>query len=289
MSGLTLSLRSPLSARVDLTGLVTGEWQKATAVEMAGRAARSADGAATVGDLFHVDGTPGDTITLRGDLSLADGIGTALAGGSVRIEGDAGDRAGASMTAGRIEIEGNAGRSAGEGMAGGALVIGGNCGSRAGAAAPGRKRGMTGGEVIILGNAGDEAGASMRRGLIVVGGRTGAFPCSPELPAPSWPAATSAINRRCGTSGGRSSASARSRRAPLIAMHAASSRSTSACCCSASGPSRDFRSRSPASRARSGGTAAISPNQARERFSHGVTDEGARDERTGPRDRGRRR
>lgn len=176
MSGLTLSLRSPLSARVDLTGLVTGEWQKATTVEMAGRAARSADGAATVGDLFHVDGTPGDTITLRGDLSLADGIGTALAGGSVRIEGDAGDRAGASMTGGRIEVEGNAGRSAGEGMAGGALVIGGNCGSRAGAAAPGRKRGMTGGEIIILGNAGDEAGASMRRGLIVVGGRTGAFP-----------------------------------------------------------------------------------------------------------------
>ena len=62
---------------------------------------------------------------------------------------------------------------AGAEMAGGVLRILGDAGARLGSAYPGTRVGMTGGEIVVTGDAGEEAGAGMRRGLVAVGGRTG--------------------------------------------------------------------------------------------------------------------
>jgi formylmethanofuran dehydrogenase subunit C len=70
-------------------------------------------------------------------------------------------------------VRGSAGDWAGAEMAGGLLRISGEAGARLGAAYPGARVGMTGGEIVVTGNVGEEAGASMRRGLVAVGGRTG--------------------------------------------------------------------------------------------------------------------
>ena len=59
-------------------------------------------------------------------------------------------------------------------MAGGIVRIRGNAGHRLGGPTPGASRGMTGGEILVDGNAGDDAAARVRRGLVVIGGSTGA-------------------------------------------------------------------------------------------------------------------
>jgi formylmethanofuran dehydrogenase subunit C len=174
MSGLRLTLRSPLTERVDLGPAFAAAWTALAPADLARREVTSARGGTlALGDLFTIDGTPDGTATLTGDLALAERVGAGLAEGVVRVDGNVGDRAGAASSGGRLELRGNAGHSTGEGMSGGIVVVRGNTGNRAGAAAPGRKRGMTGGELVILGNAGDETGASMRRGLVAVGGTTG--------------------------------------------------------------------------------------------------------------------
>lgn len=173
MSGLRLILKAPLRERVDLGAALAAPWITVGAGELARREVASRSAPVPLGDLFTVEGSPDGTLTIAGDLTLAERVGAGLSEGTVRIEGSVGDRAGAGQQGGRLQVDGNAGDSTGEGMAGGMLVVRGNTGKRAGAAAPGRKRGMTGGELVILGNAGDETGALMRRGLVAVGGNTG--------------------------------------------------------------------------------------------------------------------
>jgi len=70
-------------------------------------------------------------------------------------------------------VRGSAGDWAGAEMAGGVLRIAGDAGARLGAAYTGARMGMTGGEIVVTGDAGQEAGAGMRRGLVAVGGRAG--------------------------------------------------------------------------------------------------------------------
>jgi formylmethanofuran dehydrogenase subunit C len=174
VSGLRLTLRAPLSERINLGPAFATPWAEASAADVARRevwAPRS--GPARLGDFFAVDGTPDGSVTLFGDLRLAERVGAGLAEGGMRVDGSVGDRAGAGLRGGRLEIAGNAGHSTGEGMSGGAIIVRGNTGNRAGAAAPGSKRGMTGGELVVFGSAGDEAGAAMRRGLVAIGGSTG--------------------------------------------------------------------------------------------------------------------
>jgi formylmethanofuran dehydrogenase subunit C len=174
MSGLRLTLRTPLRERIDLGPAFAAPWTGETAATFARRTAWSArSGPVPLGDLFSIDGSADGTMTLGGDLQQAERVGAGLTGGTVRIDGNVGDRAGAGMTGGRLELGGNAGNSTGEGMAGGTIIVRGNAGHRTGAAAPGRKRGMTGGELVVLGSAGDETGAHMRRGMVAVGGTTG--------------------------------------------------------------------------------------------------------------------
>ncbi len=109
-----------------------------------------------LGELFNIEGEPGDTLTLR-DPPPLDHLGAQMESGELIIHGDAGDDLGASMSGGRI-------------------VVHGHCGERIGGPSPTGRRGMTGGEIIIFGDAGACAGYRMRRGLISIAGRAGKLP-----------------------------------------------------------------------------------------------------------------
>ena len=151
----TLTLRRPLEQRVDASGVA---WDALRGLEAKGIEEQplwiEGGGRARVADLFQVSAAPGDQVRLVGDLSLLDGIGAGLAGGTLVVEGDAGWYLGQGMRGGGIEVRGSAG-------------------PQAGAALPGAKRGMTGGEIVIRGSAGPRLGTGCRRGIIAVEGGVG--------------------------------------------------------------------------------------------------------------------
>eukprot|EP00913_Durusdinium_trenchii_P023379 g21957.t1 len=128
-----------------------------------------------LGEFFDVEGSAAedDTIVWQGDCSRVKLIGEKLAGGVVRVEGDAGMHLGAEMSAGEITVTGNTADWTGAEMHGGRIHVHGNAGHLVGAAYRGGRRGMTGGEIFINGSAGNEIGLTMRRGLIAVAGRIG--------------------------------------------------------------------------------------------------------------------
>ena len=128
---------------------------------------------ARVGDLFDIDGTPGDEVTLRGDLAAFVRLGAGMSRGRLVVEGNAGLGAGAAMRGGRLEIAGNAAARAGEGMTGGVLVVRGSAGDDLGGPPPGATRGVNRGVILVQGNAGARVGRRMRRGLVAIGGDAG--------------------------------------------------------------------------------------------------------------------
>lgn len=136
----------------------------------------------TAGDWFDLSftdaDTPTPTLTLHGDLSRADRIGWCLEGGTVRVEGDAGDYLGAGLQGGRVLVSGSAGVLAGCEMRAGHLEVGGNVGDFAGAPLPGSMEGMRGGVFIVRGNAGERLADRMRRGSLIVCGDAGDFAAS---------------------------------------------------------------------------------------------------------------
>ncbi|PYO42148.1 MAG: formylmethanofuran dehydrogenase subunit C [Gemmatimonadetes bacterium] len=109
---------------------------------------------AQLGDFFTVTGARSTSVRVAGSLERVEGIGTAMAGGDILIDGAVGPDLGLGMAGGRIDVRGAAG-------------------DNAGGARPGAAKGMTGGEIIIRGSVGDGAGAHMRRGLLVVVGDGG--------------------------------------------------------------------------------------------------------------------
>jgi formylmethanofuran dehydrogenase subunit C len=153
--GLVARLKAPLQQRADFSDVVVDPWIALPARDIAKRPVYlERDGQVLLGDLFDLQGEPGERIRFIGDLECA-------------------DRLGAGLRRGRVIVEGNLGSEAGLAMAGGVLDIMGDTGPRAGAAPLGYKRGMIGGELIVRGSAGPEAGAAMRRGLIAIGGSAG--------------------------------------------------------------------------------------------------------------------
>ena len=153
--GLRASLTSALRQRADFSEVLAEPWATLPVPALAQRAVYlERDGRVNLGDLFDIKGAPAGEIQFEGDLDLADRLGSRLAEG-------------------RVVVEGNVGNEAGLGMSGGTLIINGQAGDRTGAAPPGYKRGMIGGELIVRSSVGAEAGAFMRRGLLVVGGRAG--------------------------------------------------------------------------------------------------------------------
>ena len=153
---LTLTLRTEPPARVIAASLIPERLRGLNASAVAALDLRCGGEKLAVGDLFEVSGAGAEEeeLVLAGDLRWFDGVG-------------------AGMSSGEIEVRGDVGAWAGAEMAGGVLRILGDAGDRLGGAYPGARAGMTGGEIIVSGDAGQEAGAGMRRGLVAVGGRMG--------------------------------------------------------------------------------------------------------------------
>lgn len=172
MSGLILRLRARLDERIDLSAVapLSTVAQDADTLRriMVGDGKRSL----ALGDVFFVTGSPGDRIEIESDARM-DGIGAALAGGTIIAEGDAGDGAARGMRKGRLEIRGRAGSHLASGMRGGLVIVGGDAGAQVGAAHPGERFGMAGGTVAIGGDSGERTGDRMRRGTIVIRGKAG--------------------------------------------------------------------------------------------------------------------
>lgn len=170
--GYRLSLRTPLAARLDLTGIDPVALGALVPAEVAALRVPYGAGLAPVGDLFAVEeGAPG-VLVLSGDDRL-DGVGAGLAAGEIHVEGPVGVRAGAGMSGGLLRIQGSAGDSLAAGLAGGRIEVSGDAGADVGGALPGERRGMAGGTVAIAGSTGPRLGARLRGGLVLVAGDAG--------------------------------------------------------------------------------------------------------------------
>ncbi|MFG1299621.1 formylmethanofuran dehydrogenase subunit C [Xanthobacter sp. V3C-3] len=170
--GYRLSLRAPLSARLDLSGIGPDALDALVAAEVAALQVPLGAGVAPLGDLFTVEeGAPG-VLVISGDARL-DGVGAGLAAGEIRVEGPVGVRAGAGMSGGLLRIHGSAGDSLAAGLSGGRIEVAGDAGADVGGALPGERRGMSGGTVSIAGSVGPRLGARLRGGLVLVGGDAG--------------------------------------------------------------------------------------------------------------------
>jgi formylmethanofuran dehydrogenase subunit C len=170
---VTLTLRAPLDATLELEGVAPDRFAELAEREIAAIPVWLGGRAARLGDFFDVSGERATRLRVVGDLRQVDGLGAGTAAGELVVEGDAGRRAAARMTGGSVEVHGSVGDDAGLAMAGGTLHVSGNAGDRVGGAAAGASRGMTGGEIVVVGSVGAEAGVRARRGLVAVGGDAG--------------------------------------------------------------------------------------------------------------------
>lgn len=166
---VTLTLRARLDAPIEVTGITADNVAALGEREIADLAVFHGRHRARVGDFFDVRGERSAMLRVVGDLSRVDGLGEAMTGGEMIVEGHAGGRVGARMAGGTIFVDGDAGDEAGVSMSGGLLRVRGSAGHRVGAAAPGASKGMTGGEIIVHGSVRTDAASRMRRGLVVVG------------------------------------------------------------------------------------------------------------------------
>jgi formylmethanofuran dehydrogenase subunit C len=178
MSALRLSLRDAPPARVDCSPLLPSTLGGKSAKEIGAQMLATGLGPTRLDALFKVAGTAGDTLVFEGATSRLDGIGTALNGGTIEVDGDAGDLLGRNMASGTIRVSGRVGYFAASGMTGGEIRIKGDAGDFLAAALPGEHRGLKGGLVLVEGNAGDRAGDRMRRGTLLIGGNTGRLTAS---------------------------------------------------------------------------------------------------------------
>ena len=154
MSGL-LARVTAAAEPADFSGVLAGAWTALAPAELARRTVVvGRQGELPLGDVCEVTGTPDGTIRFTGELSRV-------------------TRLGAGLTEGAVVVEGSVGDEVGLGMAGGSLEVRGDAGERAGGTAPEARRGMTGGELVVHGSAGASAGALMRRGLLAIGGAVG--------------------------------------------------------------------------------------------------------------------
>jgi formylmethanofuran dehydrogenase subunit C len=173
---VTLSLRTPLDAALEVDGVSADRFSGLAEREIAALPVWLGARAAQLGDFFAVSGERSARVRVEGPvnaLANVHGLAAGAAGGEMVIDGNAGRRVAAGMTGGWVEVRGHVEDEAGVAMAGGALRVTGNAGDRLGAAAPGASKGMTGGEIVVSGSAGADVAARARRGLVVVGGDVG--------------------------------------------------------------------------------------------------------------------
>jgi len=172
---LTLTLRAPSAIPLEVDSVRLDEVRALTPDAVLKTLIQRGNKQVELGEFFTADGSAADDATLvwQGDCSKVKLIGSQLASGTVRVEGDAGMHLGAEMTGGEIHCCGNVADWVGAEMKGGRITVRGSAGHLVGAAYRGGRRGMTGGEIVILGDAGNEIGHTMRRGLIAVAGKVG--------------------------------------------------------------------------------------------------------------------
>ncbi|RIK80328.1 MAG: formylmethanofuran dehydrogenase subunit C [Planctomycetota bacterium] len=171
---LRITMLSPLDVPVEFTGVTCDAAAGRSLDDLRRTPVRQGNQQAELGELFHVEGSPGDLHwQLVGDFSRVHGIGAAMAAGSILVDGSAGRHAGAGMRGGRLEIRGDAGDWLGAEMRGGSIRLAGDAGDHVGGAYPGSRRGMNGGTILLDGDAGRLLGHRMRRGMIAVARNAG--------------------------------------------------------------------------------------------------------------------
>lgn len=178
MSGWRLTLKQAPALRVDMRSVSPAAFAELDAAAIGRHLVHHGNEAVALGELFGIAPQSDDSLHLAGDLSRFDRIGWQLAGGAIRIEGNAGDYLGAGMSGGEIVTSGHAGLLAACEMSGGRLDIGGNAGDFAASALPGSMDGMRGGTLLVRGSAGARFGDRMRRGSALVFGNVGDFAAS---------------------------------------------------------------------------------------------------------------
>jgi len=117
-----------------------------------------------------------DELIFSGETRRLIKVGHSMKGGSLTVEGDAGDEVGVGMSAGTLHVHGSVGDWCGanenpntSGMQGGIISVEGSAGDQVGA---GMRRGL----IIISRNAGQYVGARMSAGTILCGGKVGDNP-----------------------------------------------------------------------------------------------------------------
>jgi formylmethanofuran dehydrogenase subunit C len=138
--------------------------------------------AGLLSDYFEMEGSAvkDRILCFSGNLKNVYGIGQAMKGGTIEVQGDTGPFVGRGMSGGRIVVVGNADDYLGAEMTGGQIVVRGDAGNYVGANPPGSKYGMNRGTIFISGSAGESLGRRMRRGTIVAQGAVGAL-CGWEM------------------------------------------------------------------------------------------------------------
>jgi formylmethanofuran dehydrogenase subunit C len=174
---LTICLRTPSAIPLEVDTVVLDTVRAQSVDDVQRTLIQRGNRQVPLGEFFSVSGSAADDNTLvwQGDLAKVKLIGTKLAGGTVRVEGDAGMHLGAEMTGGEVIVDGNVADWCGAELHGGRIVVRGNAGHLVGAVYRGGHKGMTNGEILIHGDAGNEVGHGIRRGLIAVGGSVGDF------------------------------------------------------------------------------------------------------------------
>ena len=182
MTTLCLTLRQPLSQRVDLSPLTPDDLSGKTPGQVAAVELAMGNRRVRVDDLFSLSGTFSSELEIRNGCDRLDRLGEGMTHGRITVHGGAGAYLGARMSGGVIEVNGGVGAYAATGMKGGMIHITGDAGDFLAAALPGDHHGMQGGTVVVGGNAGDRAGDRMRRGMLLIEGNAGDY-CASRMVA----------------------------------------------------------------------------------------------------------
>jgi formylmethanofuran dehydrogenase subunit C len=196
---VTLTLRVPLDTAVEADAIAPDRFAELSERDIAMLPLWHGTRSIPLGELFDVRGGRSAQLRVAGDLTLTDGLGNRMSGGSLTIEGDVGGRVAAEMSGGAVDILGSVGDDAGSAMSGGTLRVRGDAGDRLGGPLPGASKGMMGGEIVVAGCAGTEAAARVRRGLVAVAGDVG------DRSARAMIAGTLVVLGRTGRNAGRGS------------------------------------------------------------------------------------
>jgi len=170
---LTLRLHTPPGLPLELEHVNPAALSGLSLTEVAKQPIAYGNRTVELGEFFHVSGSNVDRIEFEGDLAKVNRLGERMTTGTISVRGNVGRHLGAYLFGGTIIVEGLAGDWAGAEMSTGSITIRGNAGSQLGAAYRGSRIGMKGGTIAVYGNARDEVGLRMRRGFISVAGSLG--------------------------------------------------------------------------------------------------------------------